>query len=255
MDSQKQSKFKHVSFYKFVNIDSPESLQSWFKSSLLKWNLKGTVLIAPEGINAMIAGAPLNLDSFLQEFQIDERFKNILFKFNESQTAPFKRTLIKIKKEVLTFKEPTVSPAHKTGNYVKPQELRNWIEKKEDFIFLDTRNDFEVQYGTFENAINPKIKSFTELKNFLSSESAEKIKKKKIVTFCTGGIRCEKATAYMMEKGFENVWQIEGGILQYFSDTDAMGWQGECFVFDERIAVNKKLQARSDSSASNSIEK
>lgn len=233
-------KFTHISFYKFVEIASPKEAQTWLVELARALQLKGTLLLATEGINGMLAGSSENINTFIHEFEKNELFKNIFYKFSESQTQPFKRLLVKVKKEILTFNEPRLKPHVKTGKYVKPQELRQWLAKGEDIVLLDTRNQFEVQHGTFKGAIDPGIKSFTQFKKVVDEKLSD-FKNKKIVTFCTGGIRCEKATAYMMEKGFNNVYQIHGGILNYLKETDGAFWQGQCFVFDERILIDKNL--------------
>ncbi len=235
--------FTHVSFYKFVEIDDPAKLQSQLKVRLQELELKGTVLIATEGINVMLAGTEASIATLIAEFKMDSRFKDALLKLNKSETQPFKKLLVKVKSEILTFKEDSIKPHLKTGHYVKPQDLREWLNAGDDIVLVDSRNHFEVELGTFQDAIDPEIKSFMEFKN-ASLEKLTSYKDKKIITFCTGGIRCEKASAYLMEHGFKNVWQLEGGILQYLKETDGAFWQGECFVFDERISVNKNLEEK-----------
>lgn len=231
----------HVSFYKFVDVENPQDLKTQLKDLGLKLNLKGTILLASEGINGMLAGKRADIDTFISELQKDARFtEGIMYKFNETLEAPFKRMLVKVKKEILTFKEPDVKPHLKTGKYVQPLELRDWLRAGQDVVLLDTRNDYEVECGTFKGAIDPKIKYFTHFKKYVD-DNAEQFKNKKVVTFCTGGIRCEKATAYMLNKGIDNVYQIEGGILKYLQDTGGEFWQGDCFVFDHRRAVDSEL--------------
>ncbi|MBK9295223.1 MAG: sulfurtransferase [Oligoflexia bacterium] len=233
--------FTHISFYKFVEINNTEELKASLKDMCIKFNLKGTILLASEGINGMLAGEKTNIDLFISELQKDQRFESgILYKFNTTENAPFKRMLVKIKKEILTFKEPQIKPHIKTGKYVKPTQLRDWLRKGENLVLLDTRNDYEVECGTFKDAINPNIKYFTHFKDYINAHAGE-LKDKKVVAFCTGGIRCEKATAYMMEKGIDDVYQIEGGILKYLEETGGEFWQGDCFVFDHRRAIDCEL--------------
>lgn len=230
--------FTHISFYKFVPIEDTQALQKQILELAQKHDLKGTVLLAPEGLNSMLAGSRQGIDAFIADLQKDPRFENILFKFNEADTQPFNKLLVKVKKEILTFKAD-VDPNQMTGKYLKPVQLKEWLKNGEEIVLLDTRNDFEVQEGTFKGAINPKIGKFTEFKDAVSQLSH--LKNKRIVTFCTGGIRCEKATAYMIQQGFQDVYQIEGGILQYLKDTGGDFWEGNCFVFDYRWSVDKDL--------------
>ncbi len=233
-------KYTHISFYKFVAIEEPELLKAQMQGMAENLDLMGTMIIAGEGINGMLAGHDTDIQDFIIEFQKDPRFSNISFKVARSQTQPFKKLLIKIKEEILTFNEKSVKPHVRTGNYLKPLELKKWLESKKEVVLLDTRNNFEVEQGTFKGALNPGISKFTEFKKAVG-EKLMPLKEKTIVTFCTGGIRCEKATAYMLEKGFKDVWQVEGGILKYLEDTDGSFWEGQCFVFDNRISVDKEL--------------
>jgi UPF0176 protein len=231
----------NIAFYRFVEIHDPSSLRETLLSLCKELGLRGTILLATEGVNAMLAGEDTSIITFLTYLEADERFKSMLIKRSYSPTQPFKRLLVKVKNEILALREPRVNPTKLTGKYIKPQELREWFEKGEDFILLDTRNDFEVQRGTFKDAINPKTSSFGQFPKFVQN-NLENLKNKKVVTFCTGGIRCEKATNLMLQAGLENVYQLEGGILEYFSQTDGKYFEGSCFVFDERVALNHALK-------------
>jgi UPF0176 protein len=247
---------KNIAFYKFVKIDEPAVLRDELVSSCRSLELKGTILIAPEGINGMLAGPAENISKFEKIFMNQKssteainkggRFDGVIFKRSDSEKIPFKRLLVKVKKEILTLRMQNVDPAKITGAYVKPQELEEWLNRGEDIVLVDTRNQFEVQYGTFKNAVDPKIKSFGQFPDFARNKLG-KDKNKKIVTFCTGGIRCEKATAVMLDLGFKNVYQLEGGILEYFAKTQAKHWRGTCFVFDERIALDTNLEPAAQS--------
>jgi UPF0176 protein len=202
--------------------------------------IKGTILLATEGINASLAGTSEATDTFLSFLENDQRIGKLEIKRSESKILPFKKVLIKLKKEIITTREEGIHPTQKTGAYVEPEELAQWLDEKKDVVMLDTRNNFEYQVGTFDNAINPQLGTFGQFRKYIQ-ENKESLKGKTIVTFCTGGIRCEKATNVMMEEGLETVYQLHGGILEYFSRVGGKHWKGECFVFDERIALKPDL--------------
>ncbi|MDZ4677464.1 MAG: rhodanese-like domain-containing protein [Oligoflexia bacterium] len=231
----------NIAFYRFVKIADPEALHVRLSSLCAELGLKGTILLASEGINGMLAGEDNNISAILTHFELDPRFKDMLIKRSYSDAQPFKKIVIKVKEEVISLGIPEVNPIEQTGKYIKPQELRECLEKGEDVILLDTRNAFEVEMGTFKNAINPQTTSFGKFPDFVKDKLGS-IKDKKIVTFCTGGIRCEKATSLMLKAGFNEVYQLEGGILEYFAQTDGKYFDGSCFVFDERISLDHKLQ-------------
>lgn len=241
--------YTNIAFYKFVHIQSPSEFQSELTTLCPSLNLKGTIIVAEEGINACLVGAEENIDQFIEHMRKDARFADIDFKKSVSERMPFRRMLVKLKKEIIPMGFDYVQPDKATGKYVKPMELKQWLDNHEDVVILDTRNDYEVEVGTFRQAINPNLKIFREFPKWIENqlELHEDWKTKKVVTFCTGGIRCEKATAFMQHIGFENVYQLQGGILKYLEETyrnsqnDDNYFDGECFVFDYRVAVDKSL--------------
>lgn len=244
---ENQNQFVNIAYYKFVSIENPQELRVTLLNLCQNLNLKGTIILAYEGINSCLVGTAENIESFISFMRNDPRFADIEFKKSISSHIPFRRMLVKIKKETIPLGMESIKPAESTGKYIDALQLKEWYEKKEDFIILDTRNDYEVELGTFRGAINPNLKEFRNFPNWIR-ENFEEHKKKKVVTFCTGGIRCEKATAFMQQEGFEEVYQVQGGILKYLEETakKAPGednyYDGDCFVFDYRVAVDKNLE-------------
>ncbi|MES2614247.1 MAG: rhodanese-related sulfurtransferase [Bdellovibrionota bacterium] len=241
------NQYTNIAYYKFVAIENPSELRQTLLDLCLGLNLKGTIILAYEGINSCLVGAEQSIEQFIQFMHKDLRFTDIEFKKSVSNHIPFRRMLVKIKKEVIPLGMESIKPAEHTGKYIEPLELKQWFDNKEDFVVLDTRNNYEVDIGTFRGAINPNL---TEFRNFPKwvKENFSQYKNKKIVTFCTGGIRCEKATAFMQQEGFENVYQVKGGIIKYFEETAQKApaqdnhYDGDCFVFDYRVAVDKNLE-------------
>lgn len=208
--------------------------------------LKGTILLTPEGINLFLAGAQENIDQFLVWLRQDSAFTNIEIKYSLSPDVPFKKMLIKIKREIIRMNHPTIRPEAGRAPAVDAQTAARWITAGHDdagrpVVLLDTRNDFEVDAGTFEGAIDWRLTKFTEFPQAVLDHKDE-LAGKTIISFCTGGIRCEKAAIYMGEVGIENVYQLDGGILKYFEETGGVGYQGNCFVFDERRTLDPTLQ-------------
>jgi UPF0176 protein len=226
-----------AAFYKFVDIDDPETLQSELRKFCSARDIKGTILIASEGINATISGPDGDIAAVVDELRSDKRFANLAAKFSSAVAHPFQRFKVKIKPEIVTFGVPDVRPSAATGRLVEPKDW-NALISDPDVLVIDTRNDYEVGIGTFEGARNPKTRSFGEFRDYVAAELAGS-PRKKIAMFCTGGIRCEKASAYLLAQGFTNVHQLSGGILKYLEDipADKSLWRGECFVFDERVAL------------------
>lgn len=237
--------FTNIAYYKFVSIEDPKACQQMIQDWCKPLGLRGTVILAREGINSCLAGTPKAIESFISLMRQDARFADIDFKKSESDTTPFRKMIVKIKAEIIPMGIETIQPAVRTGSYITPQELHTWFREKRSFILLDTRNQYEVELGTFRDAVNPGIDVFRQLPDWLR-ENFQEHKDKTIVTFCTGGIRCEKATAFMQQEGFQHVYQIQGGILKYLEETAALGddnhYDGDCFVFDHRVAVDKNLQ-------------
>lgn len=189
----------------------------------------------------VLAGPQESIDAFTNFLKQDDRFSDMTFKYSYSDHQPFNRMLVRLKKEIIAFGEDDLDPVNNPAPFVKPTELENWLDQGKDVVFLDTRNDYEVKLGTFKKALTPHMNSFKDFKKVVD-DLDESLKDKTIVTFCTGGVRCEKAAPYMMKKGFKDVYQIDGGILKYLEETDGKYWDGDCFVFDHRVAVSPSLK-------------
>lgn len=235
------SKFTILSFYQFKQIKDLLTIKSRI-SDFCKFNkIKGTIIIAEEGINGTIAGTSQSIKNFQLEIK-KIGFENFNPKYSYSKFMPFFRLKVRPKKEIVTLRTKMADPENITGNKIKPENWNNLITDN-DTILIDVRNDFEVEMGSFRGSINPKTKSFTEFKSYLKDNLSE-AKDKKIAMFCTGGIRCEKISSYMIKKGFKNVNQLQGGILNYLEKIPEKNslWDGECFVFDNRVSVKNELK-------------
>lgn len=228
--------------YKFVTLDDYQTLRDPLFDEMTRLGVKGTLLLAKEGINGTIAGTREGIDGVLAWLNNDPRIAGISYKESFEDSNPFYRTKVKLKKEIVTMGVEGIDPKHIVGTYVKPKDW-NALISRDDVVLIDTRNDYEYDVGTFEGAVNPNTKTFRELPQFVA-DNLDPAKHKKVAMFCTGGIRCEKSTAYLKEQGFDEVYHLEGGILQYLEDVpeEETMWQGECFVFDNRITVNHKLE-------------
>ena len=233
-------KVVNIAGYRFIDLDDRDELREPFLKRCEDLNLKGTILLSPNGINFSLSGSQESIDGYLEFLESDERFIGIPLKVTYNDYQPFRRMLVRLKKEIISLGMDDIRPSEFTGPNIKPAQFQEILDKEEEVIVLDTRNDYEVRVGTFKNAINLNIPSFRDFPEAVS-KLPEDYKKKPIVMFCTGGIRCEKASAVMLKSGFENVKQLEGGVLDYFKDTDASHWDGDCFVFDDRVAVDKGL--------------
>jgi UPF0176 protein len=228
--------------YHFVSIDQPDEFAAGLRRKLGELRIKGTLLIAHEGINGTIAGSRSSMDSFLGWLKQDARFSTIAVKESVNNEMPFHRTRVKIKQEIVTMGVLDIDPREIVGTYVKPGDWNELISDPE-VTLIDTRNEYEVGIGTFEGAVNPHTKTFREFPGYAKSH-LDPEKHKKIAMFCTGGIRCEKSTAYLKSQGFSEVYHLEGGILKYLEEvpSEASMWEGECFVFDDRVTVNHDLE-------------
>ena len=228
--------------YKFVSLPEYETLQSPLHSLMVKNNVFGTILLAKEGINGTISGLPEDVRVVLTWLQSQPSLSNIDQKNSYHNEIPFYRTKVKLKKEIVTMGVEGINPKEVVGTYVKPKEWNALVEDP-DVLVVDTRNDYEVEIGSFKNAIDPQTKTFRDFPDW-AEKNLDKVQHKKVAMFCTGGIRCEKSTAYLKENGFDEVYHLEGGILKYLEEVpkDQSLWQGECFVFDNRVAVNHDLQ-------------
>ena len=236
------SKVVVCALYKFVQLDNYQELREPLRQVLEDNDIRGTLLLANEGINGTVAGSREGIDIMLAWLAQQPGLDNIGYKESYDDEMPFYRTKVKLKKEIVTMGVEGVDPRKVVGTYVKPKDW-NALISDPDVVLIDTRNDYEFQIGTFENAVNPKTDTFREFPEYVK-ENLDPEKNKKVAMFCTGGIRCEKSTAYLKEQGFEEVYHLEGGILKYLEEVpeeDTM-WHGECFVFDNRVSVNHKLE-------------
>ncbi len=228
--------------YKFVTLEDFSELQQPLLTRMLDNGVRGTLLLAREGINGTIAGSRAGIDEVLNHIQADPRLSGLSYKESFTDTPPFLRSRVKLKKEIVTMGVEGIDPKRVVGTYVKPKDW-NALISDPDVVLIDTRNDYEYQVGTFKDAVNPKTDSFREFPEYVK-KNLDPEKQTKVAMFCTGGIRCEKSTAYLKEQGFDDVYHLEGGILKYLEEVPAEDslWQGECFVFDERVTVNHSLE-------------
>jgi len=228
--------------YKFARLENFEALRQPLLTTMEHNQVKGTLLLAEEGINGTIAGPQASIDTVLDFLQQEPSLGAISHKFSYHENNPFQRTKVKLKKEIVTMGVEGIDPNLVVGTYVKPNDWNALISDPE-VLLVDTRNDYEVEIGTFKNALNPDTESFREFPEYVK-QNLDKDKHKKVAMFCTGGIRCEKSTAYLKEQGFDEVYHLEGGILKYLEEVPAADsmWEGECFVFDGRVAVNHDLE-------------
>ena len=228
--------------YKFVRLENFEQLREPLLQQMQNHEVKGTLLLASEGINGTIAGPEAGIKVVLDWLKSDARLTDIVSKASYHEHNPFNRTKVKLKKEIVTMGVEGIDPRHVVGTYVKPDEWNDLISDPE-VLLVDTRNDYEVEIGTFKHAVNPNTKTFREFPDYVK-ENLDPEKHKKVAMFCTGGIRCEKSTAYLKEQGFDEVYHLEGGILKYLEEMpeDNSLWQGECYVFDGRVSVNHDLE-------------
>ena len=241
-----QHTYLTTAIYHFVSLPHFETLREPLLQFCMAQNIKGTLLLADEGINGTVAGPEKSILELLEYLKTDPlfegNFKGLGHKESWSDKHPFYRMKVKLKKEIVTLGVPGVSPTKMVGKYVKPQDWNKIISDPE-VVLIDTRNDYEYAIGTFKNAINPKTTTFREFPEYVKTHFHPK-KHKKIAMFCTGGIRCEKASSFMMSQGFDEVYHLEGGILKYLEEMkpNESLWQGECFVFDQRVAIKHGLE-------------
>ena len=230
-----------AAFYHFADLPEFADWQAPLEALCRRHGLIGTILLAHEGVNGTVAGSREGLEALLAHLRSDARFAPLQAKWSETSDKPFLRMKVRLKKEIVSLGVEGVKPHEKTGRQV-PADEWNELIRDPDVVVIDTRNDYEVEVGTFEHAINPQTDSFREFPDYVE-QHLDPAKTPKIAMFCTGGIRCEKASAYMLERGFNEVYQLQGGILQYLEDTSEQDslWQGECFVFDRRVTVDSEL--------------
>ncbi|MFK8048216.1 MAG: rhodanese-related sulfurtransferase [Halioglobus sp.] len=231
-----------AALYKFVTLEDFHELREPLLDECQRAEVKGTLLLAREGINGTIAGSRTGVDQVLGYLRSDTRLSDLAHKESYDDDMPFYRMKVKLKKEIVTMGLAGIDPNVRVGTYVKPAQWNTLVEDP-DVVIVDTRNDYEVGIGTFRGALDPKTTTFREFPTFVR-ENLDPKKNKKVAMFCTGGIRCEKASAFMLGEGFEEVYHLEGGILKYLEEVPAQDstWEGECFVFDNRVAVNQALE-------------
>jgi UPF0176 protein len=237
----------NISTYKFVPLPDTDVLRELLLQRANALQLKGTILLAEEGINLFLAGPEWYVRGFIAQLHGDVRFADIAPKESWSDTQPFKKMLVKVKREIIRMDYPTIRPSEGRAPAVAPATVKRWLDQGHDdagrpVVTLDTRNDYEVDAGTFNGAIDWRLTKFTEFPKAVREHKAE-LEDKTVISFCTGGIRCEKAAILMHELGLEHVYQIEGGILKYFEEVGDAHYSGGCFVFDERRAVDAQLKA------------
>ena len=232
--------YVNIAGYRFIDLPDRDELRTPFTEICLELELKGTVLLSPNGINFFVAGTHEAVEQYVSFLETDNRFQDIPLHISYSEYQPFKRMLVRLKNEIISLGMDEIRPSERTGQYIQPKEFKKWLDEGKEIIILDTRNDYELRVGTFENAIDLDIKSFREFPE--ASKKLDQDKTTPVVMFCTGGIRCEKASVVMENQGWENVYQIKGGILGYFKECGGAHWNGDCFVFDKRVAVNPKLE-------------
>ena len=236
----------NISAYKFVGIDDAPALRERLLEQCTALTLMGTILVAPEGINLFLAGPREAVDAFMDFLRDDPRFADITPKESHSELPPFRRMRVRLKKEIITMRHPLVRPEFGRAPSVPPATLARWLDagcddEGRDVVMLDTRNDFEVDQGSFSNVVDYRLASFGDFPEAVAADR-ERFAGKTVVSFCTGGIRCEKAAIHMQDIGIDHVYQLEGGILKYFEEVGGAHFQGECFVFDDRIALDPSLR-------------
>lgn len=238
--------YVNIAAYKFITFDDTVEKRPAFQQICHELNLRGTILLTPEGINLFLCGLRHEIDGFLSWLRSDVRFADIEIKESFSAKQPFQRMLVKLKAEIITMRHPLIKPELGRAPVVDAPTLKRWLDAGVDdsgraVVMLDTRNAFEVDVGTFDHTIDYRINKFTEFPDVVAAHKDE-LNDKTVVTFCTGGIRCEKAAIHMQNIGYEHVYQLEGGILKYFEEVGGAHYHGDCFVFDYRTALNPQLE-------------
>ena len=230
----------NIAGYRFIPIDNIDHTLNQLKGLCADLDIKGTIYLATEGINIGLSGNLLEIQTFRKRLDEDERFAGIKFHELFSQYCPYHKMTVKTKTELVPIEDNTLKVADFNHQYLPPLELKKWLDDNKDFILLDMRNDFEFDLGTFDQATQLNLRRFRKLQT-KAEELSQLPKDKPIVTFCTGGIRCEKAAPYLEKQGFDQVFQLEGGIVEYLRLTKGAHWHGNCFVFDDRVSINSQL--------------
>jgi UPF0176 protein len=231
----------NIAAYRFVSLDDLPRLRTELKGRCLSLQLKGTVLLAPEGINLFLAGGADSVATFIAGMNADARFCGMGYKHSTSAEQPFNRMLVKLKKEIISMGVPAINPAEQPAPALAARTLKAWLDAGRDVVLLDTRNQYEIRLGSFRTATHLDIDTFRSFPD-AAAQLDESLKDRTVVTFCTGGIRCEKAAPLLKAYGFKRVFQLEGGILKYFEEVGDAHFNGECFVFDRRVALNGRLE-------------
>ena len=235
--------FVNISAYKFVTLTPEQTIDMRFKfkEKALALHMKGTILLSLEGVNMFLAGTRENMDAMKAYVTSFAEFEDLWFRESFSDHQPFNRMLVRLKKEIISMGCAEIEPEKHTAPHLEPKEFKQWYDEGKDMVVLDTRNDYEIRLGTFEKAVDLNIDHFRQFPEAIA-RLPESFKKKPVVTFCTGGVRCEKAAELMERAGFENVYQLNGGIINYFDEVGGEHYDGDCFVFDKRVALNSKLE-------------
>ena len=238
--------YVNIAAYKFITLDQLDQLRPQYQDICARLDLKGTILLTPEGINMFLSGTRGNIDEYLAWVHSDARLADLEVKESLSTEQSHRRMLVRIKKEIITMRHPLIRPEDGRAPHVQAKDLKRWLDQGHDdngkpVVMVETRNDYEVDVGTFNNTVDYRLTKFTEFPEIIEKHKAD-FEGKTVVTFCTGGIRCEKAAIHMQNIGYDNVYQLEGGILKYFEEVGGEHYTGDCFVFDYRTALNPKLE-------------
>lgn len=238
------SSFHNISGYRFTSLGQLPVLREQMHSALLSHGVFGTVLLAQEGINLALVGNEEAIAQSTAWFEQDPRFAGMDLKLSLSSFSPFSKLKVKIRPEIITFLQPGLDPEKQPGKRLSVAELKRWLDEGRDFCLLDSRNTYEIESGTFEQAQSLDIENFRDLPTAVNNavEDGKLDPKKTLVTFCTGGVRCEKTAPWLEAQGFEDVYQVDGGILRYFEECGGAHWRGDCFVFDDRVEITPQLQ-------------
>lgn len=228
----------NIAGYKFITLDNLSDLRIALFNKCQELMLKGTILLSQEGININLAGSLTEVQAFKAYLTTFSNFNDLIFKDSYSHNRPFKRLKVKIKKEIITFKHPEIQPERQRAPAISPQQFKQWLDEGRAVTILDTRNDYETEFGSFAGATKLNIQDFCEF----PAATAQLPTDKPVVMFCTGGVRCEKAGVLLLNNGFSEVYQLDGGILNYFATEGGAHYEGTCFVFDERVALDPNLQ-------------
>ncbi|MFO0864156.1 MAG: sulfurtransferase [Gemmataceae bacterium] len=232
---------RNIAGYKFSALDNLKALRERLAERCKFWKLKGTILLAPEGINLFVAGEAESVDRLLAELRSIPGLDDLQVKFSTSDHQPFSRMLVKIKKEIIAFGVDAIDPSRQPAPKISARELKSWLDEGRPLTLLDTRNDYEVKLGTFDSALDLGIHHFRDFPDAVRRLPGN-LKDQPIVMFCTGGIRCEKAGPFMQLEGYRHVYQLDGGILKYFEEVGGDHYRGECFVFDQRVGLDPCLR-------------